>query len=517
MSFITTLDNTVRQYANKIAIVMGEQRISYAEMDKASNRIANALREMGVKKGDRVAMLVPNRPEFAMIFFGIMKLGGIAVPLDVRYHIDELSRIFNNCTPRVLIGENSYLEPVIPVLSRLDSIKHVIDLDASNTGKVVAYQDIIATYPANEINELITPDDLAVISYTGGPTTHPHGAALSHRSLTAEASMSADGFQQTEKDIMLLFALPMFHMFGLASAFLGSINRGSTVIIVPGTGISINSLMESIEKERGTILLGVPYIFALTIKLAKREGITSDLSSLRLCGSGGAPLPISTIRQFKKYYGLTISDIWGLTESVSHVTIQPIDGSGTIGASGKPLPGWEIRIVDDNDNELPPNKSGEIIVGGPFMNGFYNNPEATAEVIKNGWLHTGDIGKIDKAGYMYITGRKKRLIILKGQNIYPDDIEKILLTNPKISDVLVIGIPDELRGEIVSAFIKLKEEQVATEQEIRHFCYERMADYKIPKQIIFTGAIPEIATSNILWKDLKRQLADLALLFNEKK
>ena len=501
MNLISMLKDTVKQHSDNIAIVLGEQRLSYTELDEASGRVANALRELKVKKGDRIAMLLPNSLEFAIIFFGIIKAGGIAVPLDTRYHIEELDYFFDNSTPRVLFGESPYLKPILPVLSRFTSIEHVICLDYSDKDRLLSYSEIINTYPANVVTVDLTPDDAGVISYTGGPTSHPHGAMISHRNLVAEAIISSDGFQQTDKDVIMVFALPMFHMFGLTAVLLGSVYKGSTIIVVPGTGISINSLMEAIERERGTILLGVPYIYALAIMMAEREGIHSNLKTLRLCVSGGAPLPINTIRQFKKYYGLTVIDIWGLTEAVCHVTSQPIDGTGKLGAAGKALPGWEMKIVDGNDTELPPNKSGEIIIRGPIMDGYYNNPRETSRVIENGWLYTGDIGKLDKAGFLYITGRKKRMIILKGQNVYPDDIEAVLRTHPGVAEARVMGIPDKLRGEIVIAYIILKDGEEATDREIRSFCAERISDFKIPKQILFTDTLPEMSVVNMFQEE----------------
>ncbi|MFC2002189.1 class I adenylate-forming enzyme family protein [Chloroflexota bacterium] len=495
MTLNLMLEKTVKRYANKTAIVLGERRVSYAELDKDSNKLANALIKMGVRKGDRVAMLLPNSPEFVTVYLGIIKTGAVAVPLDTRYKANELAFLFDNCQPKVLVSESPILEPLIPALSRFDSIEQVIGLNSGSEGQILSYREIMATSPAQSVEVELTPDDIATISYTGGPATHPRGATFSHHSLLTEAIISGDGFQQTDKDIVMLFALPMFHMFGLVVVLLTSLNTGSTIITVPGTGISISSLMEAIEREKGTILTGVPYIFSLAVKMARREGIKNDLSSLRLCGSGGAPLTIDTIRQFKEYYGFTIIDFWGLTEAVAQVTCQPIDGTGKLGSSGKSLPGWEVRIIDEDGNELLANQSGEIIVRGPITKGYYNNPQATAETVKNGWLHTGDIGRVDEDGYLFITGMKKRMIILKGQNIYPIEIEEVLCTHPKIAEAKVIGMPDKLRGEIVRAIIRLKEGEVATEQEIRYFCQEHMSDYKLPKQIIFTDTPPDTVTT----------------------
>jgi len=491
MNLKSILERTAGRFAGKTAIVIGERRVSYAELEEASNKVANALIKMGIKKGDRVATLQSSNPEFVTVFFGIIKSGGIAVPLDSRYIIDELSNIFDDCQPKVLAAESPPLEKLIPALSRFDSLEHVISFSSEHEGKFTSYQEIMDTSPSRQVDVELAPDDIAVISYTGGPTSRPLGVALSHRSIGTEAITSGDVFRQTDKDVLLQFALPMYHMFGLTAVLLASIAKGSTVVVVSGTGRSIHLFMEAIERERGTMYLGVPYIYSLAINVAKREGIKHDLSSLRLCISGGAPVEPEVIRQFKQYYGFNLLDIWGQTESVSQITASPIDGMGKIGSSGKPMPCWEIKIVDENDRELPPNQPGEIIARGPMLTCFYNNPQATAETIKDGWLHTGDIGRIDEDGYLFITGRKRRVLILKGQNIFPEDIEEILAAHPKIAGVKVIGVPDMIRGETVRALIRLKPGETATEQEIRQFCQERMTDYKLPKEITFTDAIPE--------------------------
>ena len=457
---------------------------------------------MGVKKGDRVAMLLPNCPEFVIIYFGVVKMGGIALPLNVRYKVDELASLFNDSQPKVLVAENPPLEQLASALPRFKYIEHVIDLDDKHKGQFVSYHQIITTSSARRIEVALEPEDTALIAYTSSPTANPRGVVLSHRSMAAEAVISSRGFQQTDKDIEILFALPMHHVMGLVGVMLTAIYKGSTVVIVPG--LSIKGVMETIERERGTIFMGVPYIYALMVDMAKQEGIESDLSSLRLCGSAGAPLPPSIIRRFKQHFGRDIIDFWGLTEAACHATCPPIDGSGKFGSVGKALPGWELKIVDDNGRVLPKNQPGEIIVRGPIMKGYYNNPEATAEVIKDGWLHTGDIGRVDKDGYLFISGRKKEMIIQKGQNTFPGDIEAVLKTHPKVAETAVVGVPDEIRGEIVRAYISLKKGEMITEEEIKHFCREHMANYKVPKQIIFLDSLPKTTTGQIRKEDLTR-------------
>ncbi len=496
------LEETAKHYRGKTAIALGDRRLSYTELDEASNKVANALIKIGVGKGDRVAMLLSNSPEFVAIYFGITKISAIAVPLDVKYKVDELASLFRDSQPRVLVTESPFLEPLVPILSRFKYIEHVIDLSSKYGGRSLNYQEIMATGSAQKVELEPEPEDIATIAYTSGPTLRPRGVMLSHQDLVMNAAISADEFRQTAEDVTILFALPLHHVVGLEAVLLTSISRSSTVVMLPG--LSISGLMETIEKERATIFTGVPFIFILMVHTAEEEGIKHDLSSLRLCYAGGAPISTDIMKRFHQLYGLDVVQFWGLTEATSHLTCQPVDGTGKLGSVGKALPGWKVKIVGDNSQELPPNKPGEMIVSGPMMKGYYNNPRVTAETIRNGWLYTGDIGKADEDGELFILGRKKEMIIAKGQNIYPSDIEDVLYTYPKVAEAVVVGIPDELRGEVVRAVISLKAGEAATEQEIKRFCLERIANYKVPKQIIFLDSLPKTTTGKIRKKDLKK-------------
>lgn len=502
MNLRLMLEETTKQHGEKTAIALGEHRLSYAELHEASNKVANALIEMGVVKGDRVAMLLPNIPEFAVIYFGIVKAGGIAVPLDVRYKAEELIPLCASSAPKVMVTESSYLEPLMPALPQFKSIEHIIDMSSKYEGRFTSYQEIMNMPPAQKAGVELEPEDIAHITYASGAAAHPKGAALTHHGLITEAAIGANAFQQTYKDIEMLYSLPMCRTFGLVAIMLTSVYKGSTVVIAPG--LSIDGCMELMEKERVTILMGVPSAFILAVELAEKEGVNYDLNSLRLCGSAGAPLAVDVVKQFKRHYGLDIINFWGLTESTALVTSQPIDGSGKVGAAGKVLPGWELKIVDEDGQEVPPNQPGEIIVRGPVMKGYYGNPQATAEVVRNGWLYTGDIGKVDEDGYLFILDKKKDMIIVAGQNIYPDDIEKVLYTHPKVAEAAVVGIPDKLRGEAVRAVIRLKEGAVASEREIKQFCRQRLADFKVPKQIIFMTSFPKTITGKIRKEVLKQ-------------
>lgn len=495
------LEETAGHYAGKTAIVLNDRRLSYAELDEASNKVANALMELGIGKGDRVAMLLANSPEFLIIYFGVVKTGAIVSPLDVKYTVHELASLFNNFQPKVLVTESPSLEPLVPALPRFESVKHVIDLSSKYEGQFLSYKEIMATGSARRIEVELEPEDVAYIAYASGPTLRPRGVMLTHGSLTKVVSIQGKCFQQTDKDVVILHALPMHYVFGLAVLVLTSLSRGSTVIMAPGT--SIRSVNEIVEKERATIFMGVPFTYASAVSVAEREGIDHDLSSLRLCCTAGAALPINIVEPFRRLYGLDIIEGWGLTESITEVTCQPIDGTGKLGSAGKVLPGWELKVVDDNGRELPPNQSGELIVKGPIMKGYYNNPQATAKTVKDGWLYTGDIGRLDEDGYLFITGRKKEMILVKGRNIYPTDIEDVLTTHPKVAEAAAVGVPDEIRGEVIRAVITLKEGEKAAEGEIRSFCREHLAEYKLPKQIIFVDSLPKTANGKIRKEELR--------------
>ena len=489
MNLKLMLAEVVKKHGRKTAVVTGGSRLSYARLDDDSNKMANALIGMGVGRGDRVAMLLTNCPEFVVTYLGAVKIGAIAVPLDTKYKRTELASLFDDAQPRVLVAEDSFLEPLALFLPEFTSITNVIEVGSEGEGRFPNYEQIMATGSAQPVAVDIKPDDTAHIAYTSGPSLNPRGVMMSHQALAREAVISGDGFGQTDKDIVVLFALPMHHAFGLVVILMTAIAKGSTVVILPG--LSISHLMEVIEREKATIFMAVPFVHNLIVSALEAGGVRRDLSSIRLWGTAGAAMPADTARKIKHHLGFSAVDFWGMTESAAQVTCQSTDGIGKPGSVGKPLPGWELKIVDDENREMPPDQPGEIIVRGPIMKGYYNNPRATARAIKNGWLHTGDIGQVDEEGWLFLSaGRKKDMIIAKGQNIYPSDIEKVLASHPKVAEVGVVGIRDELRGEIPRAIIRLKPGEVATEQEIKKFCLERLANYKVPREVVFTSPAP---------------------------
>lgn len=505
MNLKQMLEKSTEQYSAKIAIISDNRRLSYAELDGESNKVSNYLTKIGIKKGDCIAILLTNSLEYVVLYLGIIKISAIAVPLDVKYKTDELNALLNHCQPKMLISESPYLDSLIPILNRYDSIKYIIDVSGRSGEKFTSYRDIIEQGSADRITTEPNTDDTAVIAYTSGPTFRPKGVVLTHHNLVAEARISAEGFQQTDRDISTLFALPLHHVFGLVGILLTTLYSGGTILLIPG--LSLGGALETISKEKATMFMGVPYIYALMANIAKNDGISNNLSCVRIWGSSGAPLTDNIIKDFKQYFGRDLINFWGLSEASCHITCPPLNGEGVSGSVGKALPGWEIKIVDNNEKEQSPNHDGEIIIKGmPVMKEYYHNLSETLKTLKNGWLHTGDIGRVDNDGYLFITGRKKNMIIRKGQNIYPSDIEDLLSTHPQIAESAVIGTVDNLRGEELKAFIRLKQSTTTTEREIRQFCLEHLASYKVPKHITITELLPRTANGEIDQQSLMNKL-----------
>ena len=483
------LSEAARLYGDKTAIVQGKRRFSYRQLDEDSNRLANALREIGVGRGDRVAILLDNCYQFVIIYFGIVRLGASAVPLDTKYKALEISAVFDDCRPKVLFTEGGCSALAAALAAGLGYIKKVVDISSQPLPGLLSYQHLIDSGSPEPVADARS-EDIAHIAYTSGPTLRPRGAMLIQERLVAGIALSAAGFKQTGDDVVMLFALPMHHAVGMVVAMLTSLSQGSTVVILPG--FSMSALLESVERERVTIFMGVPFVYALLLREIEEKNLRPDLSSLRICASAGAPLEVSLIRRFKDVLGKKLIQFDGLTEATVQVTCQPIDGSGKDGAVGKVLPLFKIKIMNDAGRTLRLGEAGEIMVKGPIMKGYYNSEVATATAIEDGWLHTGDIGRFDEDGQLYIMALKKPMLISKGQNIYFSDLEDVLAGHPAVAAVKADGIPDPegMRGEVVRAVIRLKEGRAATEAEIRKYCLDRIANYKAPKQVIFSDSIP---------------------------
>ncbi len=511
MNLKTFLSTIAFKYGPKPAIICGDNRLSYSELDQASNKAAHAFKDMGIGPGDRVAFLLGNSPEFVVAFFGVVKIGAIAVPLDPKYKLMELVSLLGDCRPKMLLTETPCLDALLTHLpARFPFIKRLIDFGEGRPG-ISSFAEVMQHRSSAKVKSEPAADDVAVIAYTSGAAFKPRGIMLTQQSICTESEISGEGFAQTEKDVVSVFALPLHHAAGLTIVGLTSLYRGSTLVMMPG--ITIPSLLEGIEKHKITLFIGVPFIFSLMNQHAEKEGIKNDISSLRLCASGGSPLLVDVSKRFKELYGYHIAQFWGLTEITAHITVQAVDGSGVPGSIGKPLRGCEVEVVDRAGRILPRGRTGELICRGPLMKGYYNNPEATSEVLRDGWLYTGDIGHIDSQGNIFITGRKKDLIIPKGQNIAPDDIEFVLKQSPKVAEAAVFGVPDDPRGEVIVAAIRLKDGETATESEMKRLCLDNLANFKIPKDFRFVD-FPLADAGGMIHKEALRERLGLEPVFS---
>jgi acyl-CoA synthetase (AMP-forming)/AMP-acid ligase II len=493
MTLKRMLEEKAKRYASKSATVFPEQRLSYLELDEDSNRLANSLLRLGVVKGDRVALLLSNRPEFPVSYFGIIKAGGIVVPLDARLKADELSFFFENSQPKVLIAESPLSEALKPLMPRFPSLEHLIDLGEKSVDPFPSYQELIAESPPQSPRVELEAEDICHISYTSGTTGRPKGIMRTHRGMLVGIDIQAQVLQQKEDEIAILFGLPLSHGAGLENLLI-ILGLGGTGVVV--SGADFGQMLKVIEREKITYLVGMPPLYTAMMNLP--EVASYDLSSLRLCTCGGAPLAGELLKRFKQRYGRDIIQVWVMSETAVFPTCQPLDGRGKLGSAGRVCPGWELKIVDDEGRELPPDQAGEIAIRGEAVTkGYYNNPVATANAIRDGWLYTGDIGRRDEDGYVFIHGRREELIAVGGQNVFPGDIEEVLYTYPKVAEVAVVGTPDGLQGEAVKAVIVLKEGERTTEEEIKDFCRGRLAEHEVPRVVEFRLNLPKTLSGKI--------------------
>jgi long-chain acyl-CoA synthetase len=475
--------------------------VTFAELNARANRCANVLRDLGIKPGDRVCLFSPNRLDFLFVYFGLIKLGAMMISLSVMLKAEEAKYIIDDAGATALIT-TEYLYPVIePVRDQLFTVRHMLYMDENPPAGVIALGPLLERAPEEFSSPGISPDSVACIIYTSGTTGKPKGAMLTHANFLHNLESANMLLKTTPEDVALIPGLPLFHLLAQICVLSGIYSGVPCVLMeffVP------EMVLENIARYKCNTFSGVPTMFAL---LLNEPGIDNyDLSSLRICFCSSAPLSLSLLKRFEERTGAIITEGYGLTEATALVTSNPIDGARKAGSVGVPVR-CEVRVVDEHDRDVPVSEVGEIIIRGRnVMKGYYNKPEATAETLKDGWLHTGDMGKFDSDGYLYVVDRKKDLIITGGFNIYPAEVENVLYRHPKVAMATVIGVPDEIKGEIAKAYIVLKEGQTATEKEIIDFCRERIAKYKAPRAVEFRESLPTTPTGKILKRTLRAEV-----------
>ncbi len=520
------LKKSAASFAKNTAIVFAGKKISYEELDSDVNAAANALLALGVQKGDRVGLLLPNSPPYVIAYYAALKIGAIVFNLNPLAVERELLFLVNHADARALIVAEP-LFPHIASLARDSKVKILIAClrewaDGRKTSGrrpaairpepdqgIFSFETLLKEHGGTRAPDLgVEAEEPALLQYTGSITEGIKGVVLTHGNLVANTLQIISWVVRARpgKEVVLS-VLPLFHVYGMALAMNVPICLAAAMIQLPR--FEVKGTLEAIKHYRPTFFPGVPLMF---VALSQgKEADRYDLSCLRVCSSGGAPLSPEILEDFEKLAGTRITEGYGLAEASPATHSNPIFGKRKVGSVGLPYPDTLARIVDPESGEevLQPGETGELCIKGPqIMKGYWKMPEETARTVRDGWLYTGDIARMDEDGYFYIQDIKKDMIIAGGFNIYPKDIDQILLEHPKVAEAIAVGIPDKFRGELVKAFVVLKSGETATEEEILEFCRRNLAQYKIPRQIEFRDSLPKTTSGKILRRLLRQEIQD---------
>ena len=517
-----------------------DAKFSYGQLNDSANRFAAALQKMGVKKGDRVGIMLPSCPQFVIAAYGTWRMGGIVVCCNPLYVAREIEHLAKDSGAETFVVMTSLYERVQSVRARtginqvvVTNIKEYFPgllrflftltkekkeghrVDISGDPGSIWFQDLIRKAPAQPAPVGIDREDVAVLIYTGGTTGGPKGAQLTHRNLVSNATVNNVWAKSKEGRDLIVSVMPFFHSYGLTVGMNTPIANCLTSILIPNPR-DLQHVLMAIQKHQATFYPGVP---TMVVGMNNFPGVERyALSSLRFAVSAAAPLAPEVQQRFEEITGCKMLEAYGLTETSPVASMDPV-GRPKDHSVGVPIPDTDIKIVDveTGTQELPPGESGEIIIKGPqVMKGYWNLPEATAKALRvgpdgePGWFYSADIGYMDEEGYIHMVDRKKDMIIAGGYNIYPTDVEAVLFEHPKVKEAAVIGIPDEQRGETVKAFIVLKEGETATPEEIMAFCRERMAAYKAPRLVEFRLDLPKSLIGKVLRRRLREEEAQRA-------
>jgi long-chain acyl-CoA synthetase len=496
----TYLDDSVKKYKNAPFLRYYDETISYAEFGRRVDVLASALDRLGFAKGDFIHVLVQNRPETLISYFAIQKIGAVAGPINGWWKAAEVEYLLNDSKGRGLIIEDQYLPILEQIRPNCRDLEIVIAMGGPPSPDYTDFSALMENTEPTPLETDISPEDLAFIFYTSGTTGNPKGVLLTHKNLIADVNGITEALSLEEGQTILIF-LPLFHVNAMLTTVFG-LGIGQQVVL--RKGFSASEFWEVVDKYKVNFWSAVPAVYQILLTDPSRQKY--DLSSLQFGICGAAPLTKETMTRFQDTFNIPIVEGYGLTEATCVSTINPRDGVRKVGSIGLPIPGQEVKIVDEDGNELPPNQPGEIAIGGDVvMKGYFNRPEETAKTIVNGFLRTGDIAYKDEDGYIFIVDRKKDMIIRGGENIYPKEIDNLLATHPKIAEAATIGVPDETMGEEVKAFV-LASDDTLTEQEVIDFCKEKLAGFKVPRYVeIIEGDFPRSVIGKVLKKELRQR------------
>ncbi len=513
MNLMTRVHAIAEQNAVKTAYSFMGKDTSYGEFDQTVARFAGALKELGVEKGDHVAFLLGNTPHFLISLYATMRLGATAVPINPIYSPDEIAYIVNDSDAKIVVALDMLLPLIEKAHHALPKVETYIicETDSSTpekmtllpkevSSKVYSFATILAKATANHAFAEVQEEDTAVILYTSGTTGKPKGAMLTHRNLYSNARDVGEYLQIGEQD-RVVATLPVFHVFALTVVVNAPLMQGATIILVPR--FNPKEVFAAIKENQASVFAGVPTMFNFMNQLPEID--PADFSSVRLAVSGGSAMPVALLHEFENKFNVRISEGYGLSEASPVTCFNPIDRERKAGSIGTSVVNVENKVVNELGEEVAPNEVGELIVRGPnVMKGYYKMPEETTATIRDGWLHTGDLARVDEEGYFYIVDRKKDMIIVGGYNVYPREVEEVLFAHPAVIEAAVVGLPDPNFGEEVNAYVVLKDPTVTVE-ELQAYCMEHLAKYKVPRQFEVLEELPKNTTGKILRRSLKDQ------------
>jgi long-chain acyl-CoA synthetase len=487
----TILTDSAERHGDRPALKLDDTIVPYALLDEGSARIAGMLREKGIGEGDRVGIMLPNVPYFAVIYYGILRLGGVVVPMNPLLKGREVKFYLEDPEASVLFAWHDFAEAAEKGASEAGA--ECVLVKPGEFEKLVAAQE-----PVREVAER-SGDDTAVILYTSGTTGTPKGAELTHDNLRRNAEIARALFDVSEDDIAL-GALPLFHSFGQTCALNATIGGGGCLTLLPR--FDPGKALEIIQRDKCTVFEGVPTMYGAM--LHHPEADRFDTGTLRVCASGGAAMPGETLRAFEEKFDCKILEGYGLSETSPVASFNHPDRERKVGSIGTPIEGVEMKVVDDEGKDLPQGEVGEIVIKGHnVMKGYFKRDDATKDAIRDGWFHSGDMAKVDEEGYFFIVDRKKDMIIRGGYNVYPREIEEVLYEHPAVREAAVVGIPHDELGEEVGAAVALKDGGEADADELRSYVKEHVASYKYPRHIWFVDELPKGPTGKVLKREIE--------------
>lgn len=492
MNLASIVTESARHAPDAAAVRLGDAALTYAELDERSARLATLLCEKGMGRGDRVGVMLPNVLEFPVAYYGVLRAGGMVVPMNVLLKRREIAFYLEDAGAKLLLAWQGFCEEARD--GAADAGAELIEVEPA------AFAELISGYEPTPDLADTDEEDTAVILYTSGTTGKPKGAELTHSNLSRNSDIAARTTCVIAPGDIVLGALPLFHSFGQTVSMNASLRVGATLTLLPK--FEPGEALEIMQRDRVTHFYGVPTMYGALLHHPDRESY--DTSALRLCITGGASMPVEVLRGFEEAFGCEVLEGYGLSETSPVASSNHPGRPRKPGSIGTPLEEVEMKVVDEDDNEVPQGEVGEIVIRGHnIMKGYWQRPEATAEAMRGGWFHSGDMAKVDEDGYFYIVDRKKDLIIRGGYNVYPREVEEVLYEHPKIREAAVIGIPHDQWGEEIGAAVVCHEGEELTPEEVSRYVKDRIAAYKYPRIVWFLDDLPKGPTGKILKREIE--------------